>query len=472
MKIRGPRLGQILGVLHTSTFRYAFLASAMFGLGVLGLFGLVYTQAVSNESAGIDRTLRADIDAILDDDLSFFDELNQTMAPSSASGSYVELFGADGRPMLGDIPVLPTDVPLDRQPHATAIPAPMPGSPRIELHAIAARLPDGRILMLARTVRQVAELRQAVIRTLVLGVLPVMMLALLSGLWLGWRAGRRVREITLSIERIMRGDLSDRVPMTAAGERGAGDAFDKLAVSVNHMLDEIERLLETIRGIGNDIAHDLRTPLTRVRTRLELSARRAESAAELNAALDAATAGLDQALAIGSALLRIGEIEEGRRRAGFRTVDLSVLVRDLAEMYEPVATERSLGLTVMAPAEIQVYGDPELLMEAFANILDNALKFTPAGGRIELAAKVRGAHGIVQISDTGPGIPPGEREAVLRRFYRADKSRNMPGSGLGLGLVSAVITLHGFALTISDAEPGCVFEIAAPLAVAAVLAAR
>jgi signal transduction histidine kinase len=223
------------------------------------------------------------------------------------------------------------------------------------------------------------------------------------------------------------------------------------------MLDDIEVLVGRLAGVGDDIAHDLRTPLTRVRVGLERARQNATQLEDLQKAIDQAISGLDQSLTIITALLRIAEIEHGRRLAGFRTVELAGLVREVGDLYEPIAEDKKIECAV-AVDEVTVEGDRDLLFEAVANLVDNAVKFTPEGGRVELSVRIAGDDAVVRVSDTGPGIAASERELVGKRFYRSDKSRSHPGLGLGLSLVNAIVKLHGFQLSISSG-PGCVTEI-------------
>jgi signal transduction histidine kinase len=233
---------------------------------------------------------------------------------------------------------------------------------------------------------------------------------------------------------------------------GSGDDFDKLAAMVNAMLGEIERLIGDIKSAGDNIAHDLRTPLTRLRTRLEGALRRGGEVEEHRAAMEDAIAETDQLLATFRALLRIGEVEAGARRAGFGEVDLVKLVTSAAELFEPLATERGLALTSAIEAAPMVRGDPDLLFEAVANLLDNAVKFTPSGGSVRLSLS---AEGEIAVADSGPGLPAELKDALFQRFNRGDRARHLPGNGLGLSLVSAVVRLHGFSLTMENTKPGC-----------------
>jgi len=223
----------------------------------------------------------------------------------------------------------------------------------------------------------------------------------------------------------------------------------------------LEEALQEAKVVGDNIAHDLRTPLTRVRIRLERGREHAATLEELRAVADQAIAGLDQSLTTITALLRITEIEHSRRREGFSEVQLAALIREAGDLYDPIAENKSVSLHVEAPDSAVVRGDRDLLFEAVANLVDNAVKFTPEGGRVELALLQPQGETVIRVSDTGPGISETEREAVTQRFYRSDKSRNIKGLGLGLSMVAAIIKLHGFRFNIS-AGPGCTVEIACP----------
>jgi signal transduction histidine kinase len=264
---------------------------------------------------------------------------------------------------------------------------------------------------------------------------------------------RRIDAVTRAIERIVRGNLSERLP---AGGGRAGD-LDRLVQVVNGMLDDIERLMQEVKGVSDGIAHDLRTPLTRLLAGLERAQRRAASAGEYAAAVEAAIVETQGILATFSAMLRIAEVEDGARRAGFTRLDLAQVAADVTELYDPLAEAKgvTLALKTAGPGPVEIPGDPSLLFEAIGNLVDNAIKFTPAGGCVTVRVFQEDGRRGVAVADTGPGIPAAEREAVLRRFYRAEKSRHTPGSGLGLSLVAAVAKLHGLRLTIEDAHPGC-----------------
>jgi signal transduction histidine kinase len=298
----------------------------------------------------------------------------------------------------------------------------------------------------------VHEIAEIIARTLAVGAFPAGCLALLIGILLAIRNEKRIARVNHAIRRIVAGNLRERLPT-----RGS-DSFDKLATSVNHMLAEIEALLQGIAGAGDDMAHEIRTPLTRVRARLERARRKALDPADIRGVLDEAILEIDQCLAIVTALLRIAEIEHSRRLAGFGSVALGPLLREVHEFYEPTAEAKGVNLSLAAAGEAEVVGDHDLLFAAVANLVDNAVKFTPTGGAVALSLLRDAAGPVLRVADTGPGIGEAERDSVIKRFYRSDKSRHETGSGLGLSLVAAIARLHGFTLRFSGSA-GCVAEI-------------
>jgi len=223
----------------------------------------------------------------------------------------------------------------------------------------------------------------------------------------------------------------------------------------------METMIHALAGVGNDIAHDLRTPLTRARLALERGRTNAATLEQLQAVADKAIAGIDQSLTIITALLRLAEIENSRRSAGFGDVALHEMLREVCDIYEPIAENKNIALHVQVTHRLSVRGDRDLLIEAVANLVDNAIKFTPEGGKVDIELLRGERETVVRVTDTGCGISEQERDAVLRRFYRSDKIRNTAGVGLGLNLVAAIVKLHGFRLAIFSG-PGCRVEIVCP----------
>ncbi|MDQ2762048.1 MAG: HAMP domain-containing histidine kinase [Pseudomonadota bacterium] len=270
-----------------------------------------------------------------------------------------------------------------------------------------------------------------------------------GGMLIGIGSLRRLDKVIRAIEGITRGDLAGRLP-----SRGTNDDVDRLVRVVNSMLDQIERLMGEVKGVCDSIAHDLRTPLTRLLAALERANRRNLPAAQRSGEIEEAIAEVRMMLRTFAALLRISEIEDSARRASFSNVDLAEVVVDAIDYYEPAADHKSIRLIfergIGSPHSIQ--GDKDLLFEAVGNLIDNAIKFTPAGGSVSITL----AQGpTLIVSDTGCGISRAQRENVKLRFHRGDNARKSAGSGLGLPLVDAIARLHGMDLNLEDGSPGC-----------------
>ncbi|MBV8401425.1 MAG: HAMP domain-containing histidine kinase, partial [Acetobacteraceae bacterium] len=318
-------------------------------------------------------------------------------------------------------------------------------------------LPGGFHLLVGRDVRVRAQLRDLLTDALFWALLVVLAMAAAGALVVRSLFLRTLASISATSAAISAGDLTQRVRLS-----GTGDEFDLLAETINDMLDRIGRLMDGVRQVSNAIAHDLRTPITRARARLEEAALHATDVCELRAAIERAVADLDGIAAVFQALLRIAEIEAGSRRSAFAPFDLAPLLADLAELYGAAAEERDLRLETEVPSELSSYGDRELIQQAVANLLDNAVKFSPEGGVLRLsAAPVPGGIEIA-VADQGPGIPAADRERATERFFRGEAARSTPGSGLGLALVQAVAQLHGGTLRLSDASPGLLAVISLP----------
>lgn len=441
---------------RSTTFRWTVVVSGAFILCILLMFGLILAQAYSYMTADVDALISdvADTIASHEPDQRVFG-LDQYLRADPRHVKLGGLFAADGHRIAGNIETLPAMLRRDAGPQLVSIIKMNDGMPeQYAVRAVARALSEGGTLVIARSDYEFTWIAHIVERTLAVGLIPALCLSLAVGVFLSLRAQRRIEEVNSKIQRIVAGELRERLPA-----RGTDDPFDKLAAVVNGMLGEIEVLVRRLAGVGDDIAHDLRTPLTRVRVLLERARQKAGNLDELRRSVDHALVGLDQSLAIITALLRISEIEHSRRMDGFRNVALGDVVREVGDLYEPIAEDKNVDFAVRAEADTTVHGDRDLLFEAIANLVDNAVKFTPQGGRVELSLLRKGNEAVVRVCDTGPGIPADESELVTRRFYRSDKSRRDPGLGLGLSLVSAIAKLHGFSLKIS-AGPGCVAELA------------
>jgi signal transduction histidine kinase len=448
--------------VRTTTFRWTVAISGAFALCAFLMFGFVLAQTYSYAVSDADSLNSENVRLIAAEDADArVRRLNEYLQNDPRREKLGALFDSDGHRIAGNIENLPSDLPPNLAPrNIFLVRVDAFGRERQRARSVARQLDGNQTLVVGRYVEDFTRTAEISRRALTLGLVPALCLSLAAGAFLSIRAQRRVEEVNRKVQRIVDGELRQRLPT-----RGTNDPFDELARLVNCMLDEIEVLVRRLEGVGDDIAHDLRTPLTRVRVSLERARQRAVSVDDLRRSIDQALVGLDQSLAIITALLRISEIEHNRRMDGFRNVALGDLVREVGDLYEPIAEDKEVDFAVRAEADTTVHGDRDLLFEAIANLVDNAVKFTPQGGRVELSLLRQGKEAVVRVRDTGPGIPADESELVTRRFYRSDKSRSEPGLGLGLSLVSAIAKLHGFNFRISSG-PGCVAELAGQSAAA------
>jgi signal transduction histidine kinase len=448
--------------VRTTTFRWTLVISGAFTLCILLMFGFLAWQMASDITTDF---------AILNDDHMTTIAAERPEVRIRRLEDYLRddprrvklggLFDGNGNRIAGNIESVPPGFdPVAGALQVSVVRIDAFGREQMSARLVVRQLADGGTLVIGRNIYDLTRVLGIVERALALGLIPALCLSLAAGAILSIRAQRRIEEVNRKIQRIVAGELKERLPT-----QSTNDPFDRLAGLVNGMLDEIETLVRSIAGVGDDIAHDLRTPLTRVRVCLERARQNATTLDQFRAAVDQAIAGLDQSLTIITALLRIAEIEHGRRLAGFGDVALAELVREVGELYDPIAEDKKILFIVTAKEDATVHGDRDLLFEAVANLVDNAVKFTPEGGRVELSLFRTAEEAVVRICDTGPGIAAGEVDLVARRFYRSDRSRRDPGLGLGLSLVCAIVNLHGFRFAISPG-PSCVAEISGQRAIA------
>ena len=435
--------------LRTSSFRLTVLSAAIFGGSGLLLFGVIAWSVNSVMAEQLDGTVANELAEVQADAGGLQTGALKRIVDGlivNSPGFYYLLQGADGRVIAGNMmairpkPGLRTLASVHQAPDRH-----VPGG----IRGRGVGLADGGYLFVGVSDNQRGELREVVTRTFVLGLAVTVVLAMAGGLVMSFGLLRRVEAVSRASRAIMAGDLTQRMTL-----RGTDDEFDHLGNSLNAMLDRIQDLMAGLQQVSSDIAHDLRTPLTRLRQRLELARRRETTVDGLYAAVDVAITNVDAILETFGALLRIAQIEAGTRRAGFQPVRLDELLDALVEAYQPVVEERRQTLATRIEQDLWLQGDHELLTLLFANLVENAIGHSPPGVRISLEAK-RESDGIVAIlADTGPGVPAVFRKKVLQRFYRLEVSRTTPGSGLGLSLVNAVAVLHGASLDLQDNAPG------------------
>ena len=451
------RLRQRLGaMLRTTTFHLTLSYIALFGISVSLLTLFFYWSTIGLVVRETDATLKSEIMGLAEQYLEHgLDRLVQVIAHrirNDPSGDMLYLFTTrDNRPLAGNLATFPPATPDEEGwiefVHRRADGRQVPARARVYL------LRDGLHLLVGRNIGQLRQLKQTFNRALLIGGGLTFVLAAAGGLLMSGRVLNRISAFTRTTSEIVAGRLDRRLD-----EHGGGDEFDLLAGHLNVMLDRLEALLESVRHVSDNIAHDLRTPLTRLRNRIELAARDAPD--ELRSELEASVAEADALLATFTALLRIARIESGSYDAHFESVDLARIVDDALDLYQGLAQERGVVLAADSDPACSVTGDRNLLFQAIANLIDNALKHTAAGSTVMVTAHREGDDGAapgtvrVTVADGGPGIPAEEYTRVTQRFARLDQSRSLPGSGLGLSLVKAVAERHRGTLEFADNAPG------------------
>jgi signal transduction histidine kinase len=318
-------------------------------------------------------------------------------------------------------------------------------------------LPDGEHLLFGRSAQRLNMFTGTLTIGLATAAGLFLALATAAGISTARRSVTRIETINATSREIMREGLGRRIPL-----RGSGDEWDELAANLNSMLDRIGELVETNRQVSDNVAHDLRTPLTRMRARLERAATEPADPARNQALITDLVGELDDILRTFSSLLRISQIEASERMAGFRRLDLGEIAGEVAELFDAAAEDKAVSLSLSAPGPAPVVGDRDLLFDAISNLVDNALKHGSKGGEVRLSVAATAAGSVLAAADHGPGIPSAERQRVFRRFYRLERSRSSPGDGLGLSLVAAVANLHDARIEIADNDPGIRIELHFP----------
>jgi len=462
MAAEAPRsLATRLGaLLRTSTFQLTLFYTGLFSMSAALLAMFFYWSTIGLLVRETDATLKAEITGLAEQYLEHgLERLVQVIVHrirNDQSGAMLYLFATrDNRPLAGNLmewPRIESDVDgWVEFTHHRVDGRDVPARARVYL------LGDGLHLLVGRNIEQLRQLKQVFNRALLLGVGLIFVLATGGGLLMSSRLLKRVGAMTEATGDIIAGQLDRRLEI-----RGSGDEFDELASRVNIMLDRLQALLATVRHVSDNIAHDLRTPLTRLRNRIELAARGAP--ASLRDELEASVDDADHLLTTFAALLRIARIESGSYDAEVEVLEVGTLVNDANELYLGFAQDKQLMLQAEIDGHALVRGDRNLLFQAITNLLDNAIKHSPPGGMVKVEVHSENGEVVIAVRDGGPGIPQDERGRVTQRFTRLDQSRSLPGSGLGLSLVKAVAEMHKGSLSFSDNGPGLCASLRLPSA--------
>ncbi len=446
-----------LKLLKTSTFRLGAVYLIVFAISVGAILGYIYWNTAILLERQVEDTVEAELQGLAEQYRTRGPQgLLQTINTRAreADGSLYLLTNSIGRRLAGNLEALPAEAVGERGtidfkfPYDTGR-----GVVEHTARAFFIRLPGGLQLVVGRDVEERRQFNR-IIRTSLLWALGLtLVLGVGGGLLTGRNFLRRVDKINDASRAIMAGDLGERMPVS-----GTGDEIDRLSESLNAMLDQINRLMAGMKEVSSNVAHDLRTPLTRLRVRAE-DALRSSSPEDHKAALEANIAEADGLLTTFNALLSIARAEAGQAREGFQDIDLVDLLNDIAELYEPIISDAGGELSLKTPDAAGLRADRQLVAQALTNLIDNAIKYGReiGTGLPSITIKVeKPAHAgwAVSVNDTGAGIDAADRERVKDRFVRLDKSRSEPGSGLGLALVDSVMKLHGGRLVIEDANPG------------------
>ena len=441
--------------LGGSTVRFALVYLALFGLSASAVLGFIYATSVGVIDSQTDDTIEAEITGLAEHyreagliGLTQVVERRSRGSPGRRSMYLV----ADPRfkPVAGNLSRWP-DEARDEPGWIDFLVATEGGNdarPQVA-RARVFFLADGFHLLVGRDTTERSAFRERMAEALLGALALSVVLGAAGGLLMGRHLLRRIDAINRTSRGILGGDLKRRVPVG-----GSGDEFDQLAHNLNAMLDRIQGLMSGMREVANGIAHDLRSPISRLRARLEVTLLGEAGPQEYREALRESIAETDTILETFNALLAISLAESRALRDEFAEIDLAVLATDAAELYQPLAEEKGQRVTVEAETGLATLGNHRLLSQAVANLLDNAVKYTPTGGTVAIMARPGEAGPEIVVADDGPGIPPDFRQKAVQRFSRLEASRQAPGSGLGLSLVAAVAELHDAQLLLQDNGPG------------------
>jgi len=426
----------------------------LFASSVMVLLGFLYWSTVAYMSRQTDATIEAEVTGLDEqyrqrglDGLILV--IGKRLEADPDSSLVYLLTTPDHRPLIGNLSTWPNIRPTSDDWLNFQFKDNRAGGRMFHARARPFTLNGGFHLLVGRDIRELRATQQLIISALLWGVAITLGLALIGGIAMSRSMLHRIELINHTSRKIIAGDLSRRIPLS-----GRSDDFDQLATNLNIMLDEIERLMDGIRHVSDNIAHDLRTPLTRLRNRLEQIHNGLGSDGPQLEQVERGIADADQLLSTFAALLRIARIESGGHKGNFEAVEIARMVEDAFELYGALAEDSQIRLTAEARTSVCVNGDRDLLFQAITNLIDNAVKYTPRGGNIEVTVQQENGFAELTVADDGPGIPVEEYDKVTQRFYRMQAARNTPGSGLGLSLVHAVAKLHHADLILQDNQPG------------------
>ena len=458
-------------LFRTTTFRLSLTYLALFSAAAIVAIAYIYWNTTVLLSRQLNQTIDAELKGLAEQyRAGGLEQLVRTVAERSATpgNSLYLVADREGRRLAGNLSAVSPELWNSLGPVEFVYRRPATGGVENRLaFANVFRLPSGYRLIVGRDIEDRRELARMVRSAMLWGLGVMALFCIGGGYWVSRKLLARIDAVSATTRTIMEGDLTGRLPTN-----GSGDELDRLSESLNLMLARIEQLMAGLREVSDNIAHDLKTPLNRLRNRVEAALREPYGEPVYREALERTIEEADGLIKTFNALLSIARIEAGAGGENRETLDVSALLRDVAELYEPVAEERGLALKAETETPIFIRADRQLLGQAIANLIDNAIKYgtseaaqCDAGAmpEVEVSAKVKGSTAEIIVTDRGPGVPASDRERVLGRFVRLEASRSEPGSGLGLSLVAAVARLHGGTLRLEDNEPGLRVILALPM---------
>lgn len=445
--------------------RLAAAFALLFALTVTGLVAVLYLTLVSELESDIRQRVEEMSDTLRAiDKQQGFEGLAAVVAEEAKSvrdfDSIFLLRGEDGTFKAGNVQNVRLFAGWGELDRAWLPMVADKGGPDDRFFATWTPVSKGQLLV-GNSDRALREVQRILLHGLGWGLAAAILLGVGSATYLARRAQQKIDVFATTLSKVSRGEIAERVPITQSH-----DDLDRVAAQINATLAHLQKLIESVNQASSDIAHDLKKPIGRLRRRLELALTNAHDGASFRTQVEEALEELDSIVDTFEALLRITQIEAGARRSRFCDVELGTVLADVADVYEPVAEEAGGRLisTVAIAERAQVTGDRDLLTQLFANLIENAIRHSPAGTRIDVSLLTRGERHVAVVADSGPGIPAHECENVFRRLYRLERERSTPGSGLGLSLVAAIAELHGAAVALTDNAPGLRVEVSFPRA--------
>jgi len=456
-EVMGSKLARIV---KTFTFRLALVYVGLFSLSVILLFAFIYTFAMNYIQGQVSDAIYVQYSYLLKDyrdsgSAAIEDRINEVIAGDDEGTGVYMLVNREFNKLAGNLDQWPADAvkeePFEKEGDWVhfRIAGPHNNAKNVAVRAIMVPLSKWRTLLVGQTLQSNEKVEQIIVQTFWASLLLTVVMAFIGALVMTRSVMKRINVINRSAGSIMHGNLSTRIPFTQGG-----DEFDELSSNLNQMLDRIEMLLQSLSQFANNIAHDLRSPLNRIINRLDSGLRTTEDTNPARKLLEKNISDMQEIIGTFNSILKISELEANTQFREFEACDIYQIVNMLVDFYEPLAAEKGIALQSLLEGPLVIAGEKNLLTQAFANLIDNAIKFTPAGGRVSVTVAESERYLSVAVADNGPGVPEAFRDKVFEKFFRLEESRNTKGNGLGLSLVAAIARIHNATIMLEDNEPG------------------